>query len=178
MAIGETGAAEQSRVDLARAALAEGDFGQVQALAGAAAQDLEKQKMPDDEAAALAVLGHGFVAAGRRADAEKAIAKARPLAAKSQNDGVRREVLLASAALRGAQGDASGAAKALQEGAERARQKGLVAWPLEAGLLQGEILSKSGAKEQARAILAEVEKEAARRGFRRIARKAAEGRGA
>jgi len=178
VAIGETGAAEQSRVDLARAALAEGDFGQVQALAGAAAQDLEKQKMPDDEAAALAVLGHGFVAAGRRADAEKAIAKARPLAAKSQNDGVRREVLLASAALRGAQGDASGAAKALQEGAERARQKGLVVWPLEAGLLQGEILSKSGAKEQARAILAEVEKEAARRGFRRIARKAAEGRGA
>jgi eukaryotic-like serine/threonine-protein kinase len=176
--IGETAAAEQSRVDLARVALAEGDLKQVQALAGAAAEDLEKQKMPDDQASALAVLARGFVAAGRLADAQKALAKARPLAAKSQNDGVRRDVLLASAALRGAQGDASGAAKALQEGAERARQKGLVAWPLEAGLLQGQILAAGGAKEQARAILPEVEKEAARRGFRRIARKAAEARGA
>ena len=150
----------------------------MQALAGAAAEEFEKQKMPDDQASALAVLARGLVAAGRRADAEKALAKARPLAAKSQNDGVRRDVLLASAALRGAQGDATGAAKALHEGAERARQKGLIAWPLEAGLLQGEILAASGAKEQARAILSEVEKEAARRGFRRIARKAAEARGA
>ncbi|MET0619516.1 MAG: protein kinase [Thermoanaerobaculia bacterium] len=176
--IGETAAAEQNRVDLARVALAEGDLAQVQALARAAAEEFEKQKMPDDQASALAVLARGLVAAGRRADAEKALAKARPLAAKSQNDGVRRDVLLASAALRGAQGDATGAAKALHEGAERARQKGLIAWPLEAGLLQGEILAASGAKEQARAILAEVEKEAARRGFRRIARKAAEARAA
>ena len=176
--IGETAAAEQNRVDLARVALAEGDLAQVQALAGAAAEEFGKQKMPDDQASALAVLTRGLVAAGRRADAEKALAKARPLAAKSQNDGVRRDVLLASAALRGAQGDAAGAAKALHEGAERARQKGLIAWPLEAGLLQGEILAASGAKEQARAILSEVEKEAARRGFRRIARKAAEARGA
>ena len=124
------------------------------------------------------MLARGLAAAGRRADAEKALAKARPLAAKSQNDGVRREVLLASAALRGAQGDAAGAAKALQEAAERARQKGLVAWPLEARLLEGQILAAGGAKEQARALLAEVEKDAAARGFRRIARKAAEARGA
>jgi eukaryotic-like serine/threonine-protein kinase len=178
VAIGETGAVEQSRVDLARAALAEGDFAQVQALAGAAAQDLEKQKMLDDEAAALAVLGRGFVAAGRRGDAEKALAKARSLAAKSQNDGVRRDVLLASSALRAAQGDAAGAAGALREGAARAGQKGLVAWPLEARLLEGQILAASGAKDAARTLLAEVEKEAAAKGFRRIARKAAADRNA
>ena len=73
---------------------------------------------------------------------------------------------------------AAGAAKTIQEAAARARQKGLVAWPLEARLLEGQILAASGAKEPARAVLAEVEKEAAARGFRRIAKKAAEARGA
>ncbi len=178
VAIGEAAAADQSSVDLARVALAEGDVAQVQALAGAAAAEFEKQKMADDQAAALAVLARGLAAAGRRADAEKALTKARPLAAKSQHDGVRRDVLLAAAAIRGAQGDAAGAAKTIQEAAARARQKGLVAWPLEARLLEGQILAASGAKEPARAVLAEVEKEAAARGFRRIAKKAAEARGA
>lgn len=177
-AIGEAAAAEQSRIDLARVALAEGDFAQVEALAGGAAEDLENQKIPDDQAAALAVLARGLTAAGRRADAEKALAKARPLAARSQNDGLRREVLLASAALRGAQGDTAGAAKALQEASARARQKGLVAWPLEARLLEGQILATGSAKEPARTLLADVEKDAAARGFRRIARKAAGARGA
>jgi ATP/maltotriose-dependent transcriptional regulator MalT len=86
--------------------------------------------------------------------------------------------LLASATVRAAQGDAAGAAKTLQDAAARARQKGLVAWPLEARLVEGQILDASGAKEPARAVLAEVEKEAAARGFRRIAKKAAEARSA
>jgi eukaryotic-like serine/threonine-protein kinase len=176
--IGEAGAAEQSRIDLARVALAEEDFAAAQALAGAAATELEKQKIPDDQAVALAVLARALAAGGKRGDAERALAKARTLAGKSQNDGTRREVLLASATVRAAQGDAAGAAKNLGEAAARAREKGLIAWPLEARLVQGRILAASGATEPARAVLAEVEKEAAARGFRRIAKKAAEARGA
>ena len=176
--IGEAGAAEQSRVDLARAALAEDDFAQAQSLAGAAARELEKQKTADDEAVALAMLGRSLVAGNRRAEAEKAIGKARMLAGKSQNDGVRREALLASATLRAAQGDAPGAAKSLGDAAARAREKGLIAWSMEAQLLQGRILAAAGAKEQAGAVLAPLEKDAAARGFRRIAREAAEARGA
>jgi tetratricopeptide (TPR) repeat protein len=169
--IGEASAAEQSRVDLARAALAEKDFAQVQALAGAAAAELEKQKIPDDQAAALAVLARGLTAAGRTAEAEKALAKARPLAARSQNDGVRREVLLASARVRAARGDAAGAARSLAEAAARAREKGLMAFVLEARLLEAEILA-------AASRLADVEKDAAAKGFRRIAREAREGKAA
>jgi tetratricopeptide (TPR) repeat protein len=168
-AIGEASAAEQSRIDLARAALAERDFAQVEALAGGAAAELEKQKIPDDQAAALALLARGLTAAGRTADAEKAMAKARPLAAKSQNDGVRREVLLASARLRAARGDAAGAAKSLAEAAARAKEKGLTAFVLEAHLMEAEI-------RKAAARLAEVEKDAAAKGFRRIAREAKEAR--
>jgi tetratricopeptide (TPR) repeat protein len=176
--IGEAGAAEQSRIDLARVALAEEDFAAAQALAAAAAAELEKQKIPDDQAVALAVLARALAAGGKRAEAERALATARTLAGKSQNDGTRREVLLASAEVRAAQGDAAGAAKSLGEAAARAREKGLVAWPLEARLLQGRILAKAGAKEPAGEVLSSVRKDAAARGFQRIARAAAEVRGA
>jgi tetratricopeptide (TPR) repeat protein/tRNA A-37 threonylcarbamoyl transferase component Bud32/TolB-like protein len=175
--IGEAGAAEQSRTDLARVALAEEDFAAAQALAAAASAELEKQRIHDDQVAALAVLARALAAGGKRGEAEAALGKARALAAKSQNEAARREVLLASATVRAAQGDAAGAAKTLREGAARAREKNLVAWALEARLLEGRILAASGAKQAASEVLAGVEKDAAARGFRRIARKAAEVRG-
>ena len=176
--IGEAGAAEQSRTDLARVALAEKDFAGATALAQAAAAELEKQNSPGDQAVALALLARAQIGAGRRADAERSLAKARALAGKSQNEGVRREVLLASASLRAAQGDAAGAAQSLRESAARAREKGLLAWPLEARLLEGRILAAGGAKDAAAAVLTQVEKDAAARGFSRIAREAREARGA
>jgi tRNA A-37 threonylcarbamoyl transferase component Bud32/TolB-like protein len=172
-AIGEAGAAEQSRIDLARLALDEGDLAEARTVAAAAAGDLARQKMPDDEAVALAVLARALTADGRKADAERALAKARTLAGTSQNDGVRREVLLASATLRAARGDAAGAAKSLREASARAREKGLFAWTLEARLAEGQILAASGAKDAARALLDEVRKDAEAKGFTRIARRAA-----
>ena len=170
-AIGESSAAEQSRVDLARAALAGKEYAPVEALAAGAAAEFEKQKLADDQAVALAVLSRGLTAAGRRGDAEKALAKARTLAGKSQYDEVRREVLLASAALRAAQGDAASAASSLAGAAARAKESGLLAFALEARLMEARILS-------AVSKLAEVEKDAAARGFRRIAREAKEAGGA
>ena len=175
--IGEAGAAEQSRTDLARVALAEEDFAAAAALAQAAAAELEKQGSPGDEAVALALLARARIGERRRPEAERAVAKARALAGKSQNEGVRREVLLASASLRGAQGDAAGAAQTLRDAASRAREKGLFAWPLEARLLEGRILAAAGVKDSA-AVLAQVEKDAASRGFLRIAREARKARGA
>ena len=176
--IGEAGAAEQSRIDLARVALAEEDFSAAQALASAAAAELEKQKIPDDQAVALAVLARSFAAAGRRADAEKALAKARPLAAKSQHDGMRREVLLASAALRAAQGDAAGAAKTIARGRRARAAEGPRRVAARGSPARRADPRRERREGAARALLAEVEKEASARGFRRIARKAAEARGA
>ena len=170
-AIGEASAAEQSRVDLARAALAEKNYQQVEAFAGAAAAEFEKQKLADDQAVALSVLARGRTAAGRRGDAEKALAKARALAGKSQYDEVRREVLLASSVLRAARGDAAGAASSLAGAAARATEQGLIAFALEARLMEARILASA-------AKLARVEKDASARGFRRIAREAKEAKGA
>jgi eukaryotic-like serine/threonine-protein kinase len=176
--IGEQAAASQSRIDLARLALAQGQLPQSAALARAASDELGRQKMPDDEAAALAVLARTLSAAGRKDEADRALARARPLAAASQHDGVRREVLLASAVLRAARGDTAGAAKSLAEAAARAQAQGLTAWALEARLAEGEILAKGGVKDAAGAKLAQVEKDAASKGFRRIAREAGKARGA
>ncbi len=63
--------------------------------------------------------------------------------------------------MRAAQGDAPGAVKSLREAAARAREKGLVAWTLEARLAEGRILAASGAKDAARAVLAALQKDAA-----------------
>ncbi len=174
--LGEPAAAEQSRVDLARLALAQGDPAQARELARAAADELGRQKISDDEAAALAILVRALSAEGRRDDADRALARARPLAAASQHDGVRREFLLASATVRAARGDAAAAAKSLADAAARAEKQGLVAWPLEARLLEGEILAEGGSKAAAASKLGEVEKDAAAKGFRRIARQAAAAR--
>ena len=175
--IGESGAAEQSRIDLARLALFEGDFPKSVELARAAADELRRQKLADDEAAALAILVRALTAAGRKDEADRALARVRPLAAASQHDGVRREVLLASAFARASRGDASGAAKSLADAAARAGKQGLSAWALEARLAEGQILAKGGAKEAAAAELSRVEKDAAAKGFRRIARLAGEAPG-
>ncbi len=172
--IGESGAAEQSRIDLARLALAEGDLPKATELARAAADELGRQKLPDDEASALAVLVRALTAAGRKDDADRALARLRPLAAASQHDGVRREALLASAFARASRGDSAAAAKSLADAAARAEKQGLSAWALEARLAEGEILAKGGAKDAAPVTLSRVEKDAAARGFRRIARLAGE----
>jgi tetratricopeptide (TPR) repeat protein/tRNA A-37 threonylcarbamoyl transferase component Bud32 len=171
--IGEPAAAEQSRGDLARLALAEGDFARARDLARAAADSLARQKIGDDEAVALSILVRALAGEGRLDDAAGALARARPLAAASQHEGVRREVLLASATLRAARGEAAAAAKSVAEAVLRAEEKGLIAFSLEARLLEGEFLAKAGARDAARAKLAALEKDASARGFRRIARRAA-----
>jgi Tfp pilus assembly protein PilF/tRNA A-37 threonylcarbamoyl transferase component Bud32/TolB-like protein len=175
--IGEPAAAEQSRTDLARLALAEGDFPKARELARAAADELGRQKIADDEAAALAILVRALAAERREDEADRALARARPLAAASQHDGVRREVLLASASLRAARGDSAGAARSLADAAARAQMQGLIAWALEARLAEGEILAAGGAKDAAAAKLAQVQRDAGAKGFQRIARQAAEARG-
>ena len=73
-------------------------------------------------------------------------------------------------------GDASGARRSLEGAIARARETGLVAFALEASLALGEIERKSGAAAAGRERLESVEKDAAARGFLRIARRAATAR--
>ena len=174
--IGEKGAAAQSRYDLARVALAQGDAKAARDLAAQAADALHAQKLPDDETLALSLAARAALEEGRPAEAAPLLDRARRLAASGQHETTRRELLLASSIARAVRGDASGAHKSLEGAIALAREKGLVAYALEASLALGGIEMRSGAAAAGRARLEGVEKDAAARGFVRIARRAAKAR--
>ncbi|HEY2798185.1 MAG TPA: tetratricopeptide repeat protein [Thermoanaerobaculia bacterium] len=171
--IGEKGAAAQSRYDLARVALAKGDAKAARDGARQAADELRAQKLPDDEAVALSFAARAALEAGSAADAAESLERARRLSASLQHETARREFLLASSIARAALGDAPGAHRSLESAIASAREKGLVAYALEASLALGGIEMRSGAAAAARARLEGVEKDAAARGFVRIAKRAA-----
>jgi eukaryotic-like serine/threonine-protein kinase len=174
--IGEHGAAGQSRYDLARVTLAEGNPAAALAAARQAASELAGQNLPDDEAVALSLAARAALEAGRAADAAEPLERARKLAAASQHEGARREFLLASSLVRAARGDASGARRSLESAIARAGEAGLVAFGFEAELALGSIEIRSGAAAAGRARLEKVEKDAAARDFARVARRAAAAR--
>jgi tetratricopeptide (TPR) repeat protein/tRNA A-37 threonylcarbamoyl transferase component Bud32 len=171
--IGEKGAAEQSRLDLARVTLEEGKTAEAGEAARMVAEELARQKLPDDEAVALALLGRARLAEGRLADARRVVESARKLAAKSQRDHVRREVQLVSALLRAGDGDPGGARRTLEAAIAHAKTKGLLVAEFEARLALGRVEVESGRKPEGRSLLQALEQDAAGKGFRRIARKAA-----
>jgi len=174
--IGEKGAAAQSRYDLARVALAKGDAKAARDGARQAADELRAQKLPDDEALALSLAARAALEAGTAPDAAESLERARRLAASLQHETARREFLLASSIARALRGDVPGAHRSLEGAIASAREKGLVAYALEASLVLGGIEMKSGAGDAGRARLQGVEKDAAAHGFVRIARRAAEAR--
>ena len=174
--IGEKGAAAQSRYDLARVALARGDAKAARDLAGQAADEQRAQKLTDDEILALSLAARAALQAGGAADAAQLLERARRLVASGQHETTRRELLLASSIARAAHGDVPGAHRSLEGAIASAREKGLVAYALEASLALGGIEMRSGAAAAGRARLEGVEKDAAAHGFTRIARRAAEAR--
>ncbi|HEY1249861.1 MAG TPA: tetratricopeptide repeat protein [Thermoanaerobaculia bacterium] len=174
--IGEKGAAAQSRYDLARVALAEGDAKAARDGARQAADELRAQRLPDDEALALSLATRAALESGSTADAAESVERTRRLAVSGQHETARREYVLASSLLRAARGDAPGARRSLEGAIASAREKGLLAYALEASLALGRIEMRSGAAASGRARLADVAKDAAARGFVRIARRASEAR--
>jgi len=170
--LGEKDAAAALGTGLARVALAEGNASAAVATARTTAEALGKAKLPDDEAAALVVLARALLAAGGRDAARATLEKARPLVAAGQNDAVRREHALVAAQVGAASGDVVGARRAVDAEIAAARERGLVAFGLEAALARGQIEMESGVAADGRARLAAVEKDAAAKGFRLIAREA------
>ncbi len=153
--IGEAGAAEQSRIDLARVALAEEDFSAAQALASAAAAELEKQKIPDDQAVAFAVLARSFAAAGRRADAEQGPREG--ASARGEEPARRHAAGGAAGRPRPCAGRRATRPEPRRRCARPPRARGRRASSRgrsRRASLEGQILAAGGAKEPARALLA------------------------
>ncbi len=174
--LGEKGAAEVSRLGLARIALAQRQPANAEAALRTAVAELAREKLPDDEATGLALLARALLDLGRPDAAAKVIEQARALVAKGQSDAVQRDYELAAARVRAAKGDAAGARRTLETLIARANERGLVAAELEARLALGEIGIGYGEAAAAAELLAELEKDAAAKGFRLIAREAARAR--
>ena len=173
--LGEKDAAAGIGIGLARVALAAGDAAGAEREARGAAEALSRAKLPD-EASALTVLARALLGQGRTEDARRTLEKARPLVAAGQNDPVRRDYELVRSSAQAARGEVEPARGAVEAAIASAKQRGLVAFALEAELVLGQIEIRIGDGAAGRSRLAALEKDAAARGFRLIAREARPGR--
>ena len=174
--IGEKGAALQSGLDLARLALDEGDAAAALAGAREAADAFKKQGLPDDEAAAQALVARAAARLKRTADALASLDRASAVAERSQQDGVRRDLVLAAAAVQAARGETETARRDLRNSGDRAHDNGLETFALHARLERLRIGLAAGGPVSVRAEADALEKDARAHGFARIARVAAANR--
>jgi tetratricopeptide (TPR) repeat protein len=163
------------RLDLARLAVAEGRFEEAGRLAESLAAWYGERGMDDGEAEALALLADALLRQGKLADARRAGERARVLVGESDDRELRVRATARLARLEAAGGtlkDRGNAAGDLRRELAAAQESGLVAAALEARLALGEVLLAAGDAAGGRAALLEARREAAARGFARIAREA------
>jgi tetratricopeptide (TPR) repeat protein len=166
---------EESEVSMALAELnlEEGRLTEAQASLTAAIKAFRTAKLSDDEIAAHALLARVLLASGNPGQAQKEIDSARSLAAKTQNRLVAMDFAIAEARVLAASDRFDDANKILAGVIADARKLGLVRLELEARLASAEIATKSGSVKITRAQLATIEKDAAARGYIKLARSAA-----
>src|SRR4029079_12947485 len=99
--------------------------------------------------------------------------RARLTSKNSQHDGVRRDLVLAGAAVQAARGQNEAARQTLLHGARRARANGLETFAFDARLAALEIALTSGRGAAVSAEADELERDARAKGFTRVARIAA-----
>lgn len=170
--IGDNGAIAGSKISLARLALEKGDPSHAQSLAGEAQQEFEAEKSHDNEIAASDILARALMAQDKLADAESLIqrvAKSPP-----QDRTVRLSLAITHARLKARRGKSVEAIRDLSGALDEARKMQLVGYEFEARLAQAEIELQTGKSDLARSHLKSLQDEAARKGFRLIARRASE----
>jgi tetratricopeptide (TPR) repeat protein len=166
--------ASESRLALAGLATEEGRAPDAADLARQCVKEFQEQKLSDDEGLAHAVLARALLAKGDAVhQAEKEIAFAQALVAKSQDRSKHFEIALAASRVQAALGILSGAQKGLETLLEGATKSGFVIYQLEAKLVLGELEMKAGNLAAGRSRLATLQKDAAGKGFHLIAMKAA-----
>ncbi len=124
---------------------------------------------------AHAVLADALLAQGKLDAARKEIAAGKPLAARTQQRLVRLQFEIAAAEVQAASGkpaDLQAATVSLNRVIGEAEKNGILATLYEARIALGNAQVKFGNKEEGRALLTAVEKDAVEKGFVLISRKA------
>jgi len=114
-----------------------------------------------------------FLAQSRLPDAQRAITRARSLSLKSASASLKIEVDLADARVHIAAGNLGEAKRLLERSLRRSGEMGLLELEYETRFVVGELDLKSGKVSAGHAALEALQTEAAARGFKLIARKAA-----
>jgi tetratricopeptide (TPR) repeat protein len=164
-----------SKLDLAKVALEEGQFAESETLARQTVKTYEEFKEPDSIAAVHVVLARALAAQGKTRAAQEAFDIAVSNARATQDQFVRAAVATTGARLRATSKDAVAVAaslEALKKIVADATTMGLAEVQLDARLALGE-LERVGNRSAGLATIAAVQKDAAARGFGLIARNAA-----
>lgn len=161
------------RLDLARLALAEGKPNDAERQAREVAQLYHQKNMPNGESRALALLSQALAAGGLFAEAKQVGEKAHEISEKSEELELQIEVLMAIAPAGVAAGEIRSSLGHLRWAVSEAGRLGYVEAGLQARLTLGALQIQTGDLATGRATLAAVQKEAAARGFKEIAQRAA-----
>ncbi len=174
--LGEEGPAIENRLALAVLSIEQGRPADAEASARDAAEEFRKGKQIGSEAEAEAVLSRSLLDQGKLPEAQSSVAHAEALSLGDDDRSTRMQVAIVAARVRAASGHSAEALSKLGTVLAEATRSGFVGEQLEARLALGEIEIKSGKASAGRARLAVLEKEAVRKDFLLIARKAAAAR--
>jgi DNA-binding winged helix-turn-helix (wHTH) protein/tetratricopeptide (TPR) repeat protein/TolB-like protein len=172
---GEELEAASARLDLADLTQLTGNPHEAARLASGVADWYGQRGMGGYRARALARLAQALLADGRRAPARTAAEQAEALAEAGEDLDLRLAVATATAPVRAATGDPASALDLLRWAVRESGRIGAVAAGLEARLQFGLLQRQTGDPAAAMATLQDVQREAETRGFRWLARRAAEG---
>lgn len=171
--LGANQEAAQSQVALADLAIEEGHPGDAPAPCRQAIEAFQTEKAADSEILAHTVLAHALLAMEKAQDAQKEIDRAKDLAARSQDFGIRVRIRITAARVRAALGNDAEAERALQAAFAESAKRGFVPLEFESRLALGEIETEAGKTGPGHSHLAALQKEASSRGFSLVASKAA-----
>ena len=171
--LGERGTSADTQLALAQLACDLGHGADAEPLILAAMLELHAAKETDHEILAAALLSQSLLQQAKLPDAQKTIADALKLAAKSQDVTVRLALTISNAYLRTALHDIAGAQRIALDALAETTRLGYVPMEFEASLALGAIEMQGNNPAAGRDRLARLEKAARSKGFELIARKSA-----
>ena len=171
---GETQAVAESYAALSAVYREQGQLGDAENAAAKALSGF--QEAADDEGQARTHLSNALIFLGqsRLPDAQRAIVQPRDLSKKSASLSLKIKLAITDARVRMAAGKEAEAKALLASSLLQARRKGLLELEYESRLVLGELERKSGDISAGNAALGKLQKEAAAKDYRLIARQAAD----
>jgi serine/threonine protein kinase/tetratricopeptide (TPR) repeat protein len=170
--IDEKSNAAGTRLQLAALSIEQGNAAAAEQATRAAKDEFRREAHPDDELGAEVVLLRTLLAQNKLAEAQRELAEARLLAARSQDVPRRLDFRIAEAQIQAASGRRDEALLILSSAVHDGAKYGFAGEQLQARLSRAEVEIGSGKIENGRSDLAAVRADAAGRGLTLIAAKA------